>query len=172
MSYLIYDILSTSTFYNLHSVTSNAVAQMFNQTRFHDSTRFEEEFYSSDPSVDSDRWWRVFQSTYGEVYYSNFYIEITVVNTRYAYNAPNVTKYIVSPQYQTSPNPAVIQICKSNSSCHGIRVGRDSNNNWFVDLHLWNNTYIILAQGINFKRSAKIENPSTSGFAYVSQIDN
>ena len=156
----------------MHSVTSNAVEGKFNQYCFPVGIKIDETFYSSDPSVDSDEWWRVFQSTYGEQYYSNLYIEITVVNTRYQYNAPNVTKYIVSPQYQTSPNPAVIQICKSNGSCHGIRVGRDSNNNWFVDLHLWNNHYIILAQGVNFKRSAVIENPSISGFSFVSQIDN
>lgn len=156
----------------MHSVTSGAVAGKFNQYCFPVGIKIDEAYYSSDPSVDSDEWWRVFQSTEGEQYYSNLYIEITVINTRYHYNAPNVTKYIVSPQYQTAPNPAVIQICKSNSSCHGIRVGRDSNNNWFVDLHLWNNPYIILAQGVNFKRSEKIENPSISGFSFVSQIDN
>lgn len=156
----------------MHSVSSNAVYEMFNQFCFPIGIRFFEDFHSSVPSIDADRWWRVFQGTNPNPQYSGMYIEITVVNTGYNYNPPNVTKYIVSPQYLTSPNPAVIQICKSNGSCHGIRVGRDSNNNWFVDLHLWHNSYTVLAQGINFKRSTKIENPSTSGFAYVSQIDN
>ena len=164
------------TYDNLHSVSSDAVAQMFNQYCFPVGRRFTETFdiayQSGGVWYDNDVWWRVFTSEDNDVYYSRIYIEITVINRSYAHASPSVTKYVVSPQYQTSPNPAVIQLYKSNASCHGIRVGRDSSNHWYVDLLLRTNTYDILAQGINFKRSSKLSKVTMDGFSFVSSIVN
>lgn len=160
----------------MHSVSSDAVAKMFEQMCFPIGFQFFENFDVSYQSGDSwhdvDVWWRVFEGTYTDPNSSQIYAEITVINKFYFHAPPNVTKYVVSPQWRNSPDTAVIQICKSNTSCHGIRVGRDSNNHWFIDLQLFANYYTIFAQGDNFKRSTKLSKVTMSGFSYVSSIVN
>lgn len=156
----------------MHSVTSNAVSQKFKQYCLEVGIRFWENFDISYQSggewYDTDIWWRVFVGDNSDADVSNMYLEITVVNLGYYHASPNVTKYIISPQWRTLPTPSVIQICQSNTSCHGCRVGRDSSNHWYVDLHLRANYYHIFAQGFNFTRSTKQSKVSMSGFSYVS----
>ena len=160
----------------MHSVTSGAVYSKFLQHCFSTGIRIDESFSVAYQEggvwYDNDVWWRVFESSNKNADYNTMYAEITVINVRYQHHAPNVTKYIVSPNYRTSPQPAVIQLYKSNASCHGIRIGRDSNNTWYVDLLLFANDYLIFAQGEGFKRSTKQAKVDMGGFSYVSYISN
>lgn len=155
-------------------VTSNAVASVIdsiNENLFPVRIGFYEPFnITQGSSSDYDIWWRVFEGTATNEQYSYMYIEITVINIAYSYASPNVTKYIVSPQIGSEPSPSILQLYKTNTSCHGCRVGRDSNNNWFVDLHLKANNYQIFTQGIGYKRSEKQSKVTMDNFTYVSAV--
>lgn len=154
-------------------VTSSAVANVIesiNENLFPVRIFFYEVFNIAQGSSDYDIWWRVFEGTATNEQYSYMYIEITVINIAYTYAPPNVTKYIVSPQIGSDPSPSVLQLYKTNTSCHGCRVGKDSNNHWFVDLHLRANIYHIFTQGIGYKRSEKQSKVTMDNFTFVSAV--
>ena len=161
---------------NLQPVTSNAVYNRFSDLCFPVGITIAEEFNISYQSggvwYDNDVWWRVFEGYYVNADYNNMYVEITVVNRGFSHGAPNVTKYIVSPLYKSTPNNALKELYRFGDACHGIRMGRDSNNHWYIDLHLKANIYQIFARGIYFKRCEKQSKVDMNNFTYVSTIGN
>ena len=125
-------------------------------------------YLSNNTWYDNNVWWRVFEATNHIEYYSYWWIWLIIVNFNYSHHPPSCSFFQISPQYQ-STNGAITAAAKdSSASITGIRLGRDSSYNWYLDLKLKTNNYTIYAIGDGFKPCSSFASKvSNSGFSYI-----